>query len=86
MLNGEKKIQVKIGSMVYQLSAAEDPQYIRETAAIADELITKVTKRYPHINPSSAQVLALVNSVDAMRQAQKELEEAQNDKEIAVGL
>ncbi len=84
MLNGEKKIQVKIGSMVYQLSAAEDPQYIRETAAIADELITKVTKRYPHINPSSAQVLALVNSVDAMRQAQKELEEAQNDKEIAV--
>lgn len=69
--------------MVYQLSAHEDPQYIKETAAIADELITKVTKRYPNINPSSAQILALVNSIDAMRQAQKECEQAVHDMTVA---
>ncbi len=78
-----KKIQVKIGSMVYQLSADKDQQYIIETAEIADDLITKVIKRYPSINPSAAQVLALVNSVDLMRQSQADLEGALAEKILA---
>ena len=61
-----KKTQVRIGNMVYQLSATEDPNYIQEIASIADELITKIARRYPHMNSTSTQVLALVNAVDAV--------------------
>ncbi len=79
-----KKIQVRIGNMVYQLSATEDPNYIQEIASIADELITKIARRYPHMNSTSTQVLALVNAVDAMRQAQADLQQAIMTKDNAV--
>lgn len=78
-----KKIQVRIGNMVYQLSATEDPNYIQEIASIADELITKIARRYPHMNSTSTQVLALVNAVDAMRQAQADLQQATMTKDNA---
>ena len=79
-----KKTQVRIGNMVYQLSATEDPNYIQEIASIADELITKIARRYPHMNSTSTQVLALVNAVDAMRQAQADLQQAIMTKDNAV--
>ena len=79
-----KRIQVRIGSMVYQLSASEDPTYIQETAEIANELIAKIARHYPSMNTSSTQVLALVNAVDAMRHAQDDLKVAMADKDNAV--
>ena len=63
-------ITVKIGTMTYHLQAGEDEQYVRETAAIADELVQLASKRYPGVNQLTTTVLSLLNAVDAMRQAQ----------------
>ncbi|HHT44345.1 MAG TPA: cell division protein ZapA [Fastidiosipila sp.] len=69
MSNGDKSVVVKIGNMTYRIVADEDEQYVRETAAIADELISQTKKKYPFVNQLTSTVLALVNAVDTMRQA-----------------
>lgn len=78
-----KRIHVKIGSMNYQLVAAENEAYIRQIAEKADEMIRRVMLNNPQLSQSMAVVLALVNSVDEMSHVFGEKQLAAQRKEEA---
>lgn len=86
MSKRDESVVVKIGTMTYLIRANEDEQYVRETAAIADELIALTKKNYPQVNQLTASVLALVNAVDSMRQAVQERQEAVKQMEAEQAL
>lgn len=57
-------LSVKIGTMVYHLTADEDPDYIREIANQAHEMISLIKKNNPGMGDQAAAVLALINCLD----------------------
>ena len=60
----EDFITVKVGSMYYRITAKDDPDYVRQVAKEANDLLTEIKSRHPGLSDVAAAVLALLNSID----------------------
>ena len=72
-----RRVTVHIAGMQYRLVAngQEGEEYIREVAAQAEHFIKQVQAYSPGLPMTSVTVLALVNSLDEMRQRENEMQE-----------
>lgn len=60
----EDFITVKVASMYYRITAEDDPDYVRQVAKEANDLLAEVKSRHPGLGDLAAAVLALLNSID----------------------
>lgn len=86
-------ITVKVGSMYYRITAEDDPEYVRQVAKEANDLLADLKNRHPGLSDLASAVLALLNSIDYgwklrsdesavfqdLHQLQVELEESKAD-------
>lgn len=78
----KKRLSLRIGNMNYSFQANEDPDYMREVAAKADEMFQTFKASYPGMSDLSVAILSLVNAIDIYEKlkAGGELAEAERDK------
>lgn len=63
----EEYISVKVGSMYYRITADDDPDYVKEIAKQANDLISELKARHLGLGDTAAAVLALLNSLDQIQ-------------------
>lgn len=63
----EDYISVKVGSMYYRITADDDPDYVKEIAKQANELISELKARHLGLGDTAAAVLALLNTLDQIQ-------------------
>lgn len=59
-----KRLSLRIGNMNYSFQANEDPDYMRDVAAKADEIFQTFKSSYPGMSDLSVAILSLVNAID----------------------